>query len=33
MCIRDSGEVVVIDDNFGIRITEIMSQRARLETI
>jgi flagellar motor switch protein FliN/FliY len=27
------GEVVVIDDNFGIRITEILSQRARLETI
>jgi flagellar motor switch protein FliN len=27
------GEVVVIDDNFGIRITEVLSQRARLETI
>ncbi|MCL6471308.1 MAG: flagellar motor switch protein FliN [Firmicutes bacterium] len=27
------GEVVVIDDNFGIRITEILSPRARLESI
>ncbi len=27
------GEVVVIDDNFGIRITEILSQRARLESL
>jgi flagellar motor switch protein FliN/FliY len=27
------GEVVVIDDNFGIRITEILSPRARLESL
>lgn len=27
------GEVVVIDDNFGIRITEILSPKARLESI
>jgi flagellar motor switch protein FliN/FliY len=27
------GEVVVIDDNFGIRITEILSPRARLENL
>lgn len=27
------GEVVVIDDNFGIRITEILSTRARLESL
>jgi flagellar motor switch protein FliN/FliY len=27
------GEVVVIDENFGIRITEIVSPRERLEKI
>lgn len=27
------GEVVVIDENFGVRVTEILSQRDRLEQL
>jgi flagellar motor switch protein FliN/FliY len=27
------GEVVVIDENFGVRVTEIISQRDRLEKL